>query len=151
MNEEQIPLTPAEQMRRIRQAVLAETAEEASAILAASHSRQDLLRERVADLESKMLLRERPFASRVVLIGPVIAWVRSLWNWMSTKWYVLPLIRQQNEFNMAVAQTLREIVASLESLTNLTRDVQMRVADLEASMSSRVEESQERRLDARWD
>ena len=151
MNEEQIPLTPAEQMRRIREAVLAETAEEASAILAASHSRQDVLRERVADLESKMLLRERPFASRVVLIGPVIAWVRSLWNWMSTKWYVLPLIRQQNEFNMAVAQTLREIVASLESLTNLTRDVQMRVADLEASMSSQVEESQERRLDARWD
>jgi hypothetical protein len=151
MNEEQIPLTPAEQMRRIREAVLAETAKEASAILAASLSRQDVLREHVADLESKMLLRERPFVSRVVLIGPVIAWVRSLWNWMSTKWYVLPLIRQQNEFNMAVAQTLREIVASLESLTNLTRDVQMRVADLEASMSSQVEESQERRLDARWD
>ena len=100
MNEKQIPLTPAEQMQRIRNAVLAaETPKDAEAILAACLSQLDTLRDHIADLEGEMALQEQPFVSRAPLIGPAIVWFRSLWNWMSTKWYVLPLVAQQNAFN----------------------------------------------------
>jgi hypothetical protein len=134
MREEQPLLTPAEQMRRIRDAANSlepETPQEAYAVLAAHFSRLDMLRGRIDDLESKMLLKEQPFVSHAPLIGPLIVRLRSIWNWMSTKWYVLPLMTQQNEFNMTVTQTLREVVASIESVGNAVQATQMRLAELE--------------------
>jgi hypothetical protein len=55
---------------------------------------------------------------------------RTLWNWMSTKWYVNPLIQQQNEFNMTMTQTLREMVASVEALARSVQDMQTRIGDV---------------------
>lgn len=144
MNEKQIPLTPAEQMQRIRNAVLAaETPKDAEAILAACLSQLDTLRDHIADLEGEMALQEQPFVSRAPLIGPAIVWFRSLWNWMSTKWYVLPLVAQQNAFNAATVQTLREIATSVESLASLVYALQTRVAGPEASAPPRAQESPE--------
>ena len=139
-------MTPAEQMRRIRQAVHAtesDVSKDAYAILASYFSRLDVLRKRTMELESKMLLEEQPFVSHTPLIGPLIAGLRSVWNWMSTKWYVLPLIEQQTAFNMAATQTLRETIASLESLSTLVQNLQMRLAEIEEGKGGQASTSQE--------
>jgi len=139
VSEERVPLTPAEQMRRIRDAVHATDSasyKDAYAVLAAYFSRLDVLRGRIADLEGKMLIKESAFVSHAPVVSGLIVRFRSVWNWMSTKWYVLPLITQQNEYNMAVTQTLREVITSMESLAHLVQDMQMRVAELEAATSS---------------
>ncbi len=45
-------------------------------------------------------LQERPFTSRGAVFGRLIVAVRSLWNSVSTKWYVRPLVQQQTVFNI---------------------------------------------------
>ena len=140
MTRDQIPLTPAEQMKRIREAVHATdqtSAEEAQAVLAAYFSRLDALRGRLMEMESKMVLHEQPFVSHAPIVGRLIVGVRRTWNWMSTKWYALPLIQQQTEFNMAVTQTLRELTETVESLARTTRELQMRARDARPEESTR--------------
>ncbi|MFN8474677.1 MAG: glycosyltransferase family 2 protein [Anaerolineae bacterium] len=62
----------------------------------------------VADLAT---LRPQPFESHAPVVGPLIVWVRTLWNSVATKWYVQPLVDQQNRFNAATAEALRQIAA----------------------------------------
>ena len=57
-------------------------------------------------LQEKGHLTERPFNSSVPLIGPFIAGFRTLWNNVAAKWYVRPLIQQQNEFNTLLVQRI---------------------------------------------
>lgn len=132
-SQEPIPLTPAEQMKRIREAVHASdttSSKEAHEALATYFARLDVLNRRIVDLESKMEVREQPFISNAPVIGPLIVGFRTLWNWMSTKWYVNPLIQQQNEFNVTMTQTLREMVASVEALARSVQDMQTRIGDV---------------------
>jgi hypothetical protein len=60
-------------------------------------------------LLAKAQVVERPFHSDVPLLGPLIARLRGLWNSVATKWYVRPLLQQQNDFNLAVAQRMEVI------------------------------------------
>jgi len=80
-----------------------------------------------AELEAKQTIREQPFRSDMPIIGRFIAWFRAVWNSVSTRWYVLPLLRQQNEFNALVVSHLREMDRRLLDLdrdhTSLTRNV----------------------------
>jgi len=133
MGQEPIPLTPAEQMRRIREAVHTSdttSSKEAHEALATYFARLDVLNRRIVDLESKMEVREQPFISNAPVVGPLIVGFRTLWNWMSTKWYVNPLIQQQNEFNMTMTQTLREMIVSVEALARSVQDMQTRIGDV---------------------
>lgn len=59
-------------------------------------------------LTAKSQVRERPFTSETAVIGSLIARFREMWNNISTKWYVRPLLQQQNEFNHLAAQAIRE-------------------------------------------
>ncbi|MBN1953857.1 MAG: glycosyltransferase family 2 protein [Anaerolineae bacterium] len=73
--------------------------------------------ERIAGIDWRV--EERPFASRVPLVGPLVAAFRSLWNGVSTRWYVRPLLEQQN----AVNRQLAEAVAALqETMVELDRE-----------------------------
>ena len=63
----------------------------------------------MAWLREKGQLKERPFSSSVPLLGPLIARFRSLWNSVASKWYVRPLIQQQNEFNALLVQRLGDL------------------------------------------
>lgn len=58
-------------------------------------------------------IRERPFVSRLPLIGPVVAAFRSAWNRVATRAYVRPLLAQQNEFNQLVARQLQQYERAL--------------------------------------
>lgn len=72
------------------------------------------------------MLCEQPFRSDVRVVGPLIAWFRSTWNSVSTRWYVLPLVQQQNEFNALVVSHLQEMNERMtemsERMTDLDRD-----------------------------
>jgi len=125
----EVPLTPAENMKRIREIVNSvdeDSSEEAYDLLVDYTSRLERLRARITELERQMLVRERPFVSHAPLVGPLIVKIRTFWNWMSTKWYMLPILRQQNAYNMAVAQTLREVVMAIESLSQSVQKLKIR-------------------------
>jgi len=53
-------------------------------------------------------IAEQPFRSKVPFLGPLIVWVRTAWNNMAARWYVRPLIDQQNRFNRLLVERLRE-------------------------------------------
>jgi len=53
-------------------------------------------------------LQEHTFRSSIPLIGPLVARLRTAWNNVSTKWYVRPLLQQQNDFNALVVSQLAE-------------------------------------------
>ena len=81
-------------------------------------------------LEEKWQIQERPFVSHVPLIGPLIARLREAWNRISTKWYVLPLVQQQNEFNWLVMRRFRELErleARFEKVQSLVGELDERV------------------------
>lgn len=72
----------------------------------------------LAELDARWQLQERPFVSDLPVLGWLIVAIRSAWNWMSTKWYVRPLIQQQSEFNGHAVRTLRELIAEQHALAD---------------------------------
>ena len=67
----------------------------------------------VARLRSKAQVTERPFASDLPLFGRLIAGFRAAWNSVAAKWYVRPMLAQQNEFNNLVIAHLEQLHAQL--------------------------------------
>ena len=59
-------------------------------------------------LLTKAHVVERPFASETAVIGGLIVRFRQFWNSMAAKWYIRPLLQQQNEFNQLIAHSIRE-------------------------------------------
>lgn len=51
---------------------------------------------------------EQPFSSNVPVFGPLIVWFRSRWNSVATRWYVRPMVDQQNEYNRQLVERLRD-------------------------------------------
>lgn len=61
------------------------------------------------ELTTKAHVEERPFVSHKPFIGPVIVFIREMWNSVSTKWFVRAILQQQNEFNEAVVRAVNEM------------------------------------------
>jgi hypothetical protein len=80
--------------------------------------------DRLTELQT---LQEPVFRSRVPILGPAIAGLRELWNNVSTKWYVRPLIEQQGAFNQAAVGVLQAQNARIEELDAGIRDQGARV------------------------
>lgn len=76
-------------------------------------------------LLEKAEVTERPFQSPTPVIGPLLAWFRTQWNNVATKWYVRPLLAQQNQYNQLAAQLLADhdgrLIAQDHDQTTLTR------------------------------
>jgi uncharacterized protein YlxW (UPF0749 family) len=64
----------------------------------------------VIELQAKAHVQERPFVSHVPVVGRLIAFIRHLWNSVAARWYVLLMFQQQNAFNQAVVQAVRELI-----------------------------------------
>ncbi|MCL7453827.1 MAG: hypothetical protein M8467_12365 [Anaerolineae bacterium] len=98
------------------------------------------LQQSLAELLGQGHLAEPDFTSRVPVIGGLIVLVRRLWNWMSTKWYVRPLVEQQSAVNVQTAQLLGELLQGLEIDGQRLSELEARVAMLEARLEVRAGE-----------
>lgn len=106
----------------------------------------------LATLEARQKLIEVPFSSRIPLIGGLIAWIRTQWNNVATRWYVLPLVQQQNEINAlwfaifkaqtekfqrqltALEQDQVEVIQQMAELGYHMQKLDLRIARLETAL-----------------
>ncbi len=68
------------------------------------------------DRPAEWQVRERPFVSQAPIAGPLIARFREAWNSVSTKWYVRPIVEQQNEINRRLVAEIQRQQAEIEWL-----------------------------------
>ncbi len=94
-------------------------------------------------LSAAAVLQEKPFASQVPLLGPLIVWFRTAWNNIASRWYVAHYVTQQNEFNrLAVEQIERyeveldEMMTLLDEQVVITVEAQQRVRELQARLAT---------------
>jgi len=110
----------------------------------------------LTELAQKWEVQERPFAAQTPIIGPLIAAFRSAWNKISTKWYVLPMVQQQNEFNERTLHHLQQQWQMMENqhawLINQSREQGELVHDLgEISVQLRLLQQQLEQINHRLD
>ncbi|MEZ4593426.1 MAG: hypothetical protein R3D55_20105 [Chloroflexota bacterium] len=94
---------------------------------AVAPSTTETLNRLMIDLLAQEPLHEKPFTSAVPVLGPVIVAFRTAWNWLSTRWYVLPIMQQQARLNQQMLLVLNELAQRQEL------DAQ-RIAELEARL-----------------
>ncbi len=86
-------------------------------------------------LQRQAEVRERPFRSTVPVIGPAIAWLRARWSDLVARWYVLPMVEQQNAFNRLVVSQLAELEARLVAQDRQQTELIHRLAALTAELA----------------
>lgn len=84
------------------------------------------------DLMLMHQLEEPEFTSEAPLIGSWIIRLRQLWNWMSTKWYVRPILRQQSTINGQIAHLLMEMETTVNENQHTIADLAAKVNHLES-------------------
>lgn len=87
-------------------------------------------------LASNAVIEEVPFHSAVPLAGRLLAWLRERWLNIATRWYVRPMLAQQNRFNQEFAGRLQEQAARLHAQQKAQAD---QLAEL-AETAARLEE-----------
>jgi uncharacterized coiled-coil protein SlyX len=87
-------------------------------------------------LQSLQLLREHVFHSDLPVLGRLIAGFRALWNSISTRWYVRPVIQQQSEFNSLVVAQLLMYEARQANQETLSANHEARLGNLEAMVTN---------------
>ncbi len=100
---------------------------------------------RLDELQARWQVREHPFVSRVPLIGPWIARLREMWNSVSTKWYVRPLLQQQNHYNQLVAAQLADDDRRLFEQTQRENEIDQRLILQDRELMVMVRELSETR------
>lgn len=112
---------------------------------------QEPPKQELPSLIDQATLQEQPFHSGVPLLGPLIAATRTLWNNVSTKWYVRPLLQQQSEINLAVARRLEALETyAYEQISAQDRElVQLRREKAELALAVARLQEQVRLLDTR--
>lgn len=88
------------------------------------------------DLMLTHQLQEPEFSSNAPLIGSWIVRLRQFWNWMSTKWYVRPIIKQQSIVNGQMALLLIQMETAVEENRQIIADLEARVTQLESIISA---------------
>jgi hypothetical protein len=100
------------------------------------------LRESLAELIGRSRLDEPDFRSAVPLFGPVIVAMRRVWNWMSTKWYVRPILAQQSDLNARSARAISDLAQWHELDARRLDQLETRLTDLEARLAQ-IEKTEE--------
>ena len=138
-------LPPAQRMKLLRDAVLA--AQSAAApvdpvTFQELNQQLDHLVSRLATARDKAAIKERPFTSGVPVLGGLIVRARTAWNWMSTKWWVRPLVEQQNDFN-------QEMLSLLGSALHAVRASALAMNQLAAACAAQHAELSQLRSDVK--
>jgi uncharacterized protein YceH (UPF0502 family) len=93
------------------------------------------LRQAVADLITQGRLREPDFESGAPLFGELIVAIRRMWNWMSTKWYVRPILLQQTDVNARTIRIISDLMHWHALDAHRLSQLEKRVAELEARLA----------------
>ncbi|MCP4422691.1 MAG: hypothetical protein GY805_39280 [Chloroflexi bacterium] len=88
------------------------------------------------DLMISHQLEEPAFTSEAPIIGPWIVRLRQVWNWMSTKWYVLPIIKQQSDVNGQIAVLLLEMETWMNERNQTIANLEEKVNRLESIITA---------------
>ena len=102
---------------------------------AIAHPPTESLNQLMINLLAQEPLHEQPFTSTAPLVGPLIVALRRAWNWMSTRWYVLPIMNQQAETNHKMILLLNELVQQHELDTQRIAELEARLAQLNEQQS----------------
>lgn len=84
------------------------------------------LGQQLVTLQAHQTIPEPTFVSETPLAGPAIVAIRRAWNWMSTKWYVLPIVQRINHFHQRITDFLAAMLTHLEAMSALTYTIQQR-------------------------
>lgn len=84
---------------------------------------QNRLGQLIKELQERWVITPKPFTSRLPVIGGLVVRFRTLWNQVSTRWYVDPVIQQQSDFNGTVLRLAQHVELVLEALQEETRFV----------------------------
>ncbi len=92
-------------------------------------------------------LEERPFTSSVPVVGGLIVAVRNVWNSVAAKWYVRPLLEQQNQYNRLFAELIdhfnRQLVDDARENSEISHDI-AELTTLLTSINQTLESLEER-------
>ena len=68
-------------------------------------------------------INEQPFQSDKPVFGKTIVAIRQTWNSVSTRWYVLPILHQQRQFNATVTNLLTALGYNHANLARQQNDI----------------------------
>jgi hypothetical protein len=83
------------------------------------------------DLRAAEYLREPQPVSPRPLLGGLLVLARKAFYQLFFKWWSRPVVEQQNRFNHAAAELLRELQLAAERRERRLRDLESRIANLE--------------------
>jgi hypothetical protein len=88
------------------------------------------------NLSDRWELKERPFSSSVPIFGGLIVGIRRAWNSVAAKWYVRPIVEQQNQYNRLFAELIDNFNTQLVEDARESSEVSHDIAELTALMTS---------------
>jgi len=112
----------------------------------------DQLERQISDLRAQAHIKEEPFTSHLPLVGRLVVFIRKTWNNVAAKWYVRPMLHQQNLFNQAVVRAMHEVLRTQRDLDVYWRerfeelDQRIIANDHDTTMVARIHAESERRL-----
>jgi glycosyltransferase involved in cell wall biosynthesis len=89
----------------------------------------------LAILTATQTIHEPAFESSAPVIGRLIVITRRAWNWMSTKWYVRPIVAQQNRINRQSTAVMSALAQQQEMNEQRISELQARVIELEERLA----------------
>jgi hypothetical protein len=130
--EPEAALDPAEALREVRAQITRRRARQGGAPTAGEDFSLSQLRQSVDEVNDLWFVSAHlPITWRVPGPGTAVAYLKKATR-VLLRWYINPIVEQQNRFNSAVARALVEMTAQQERLTREWAALEERVAALEA-------------------
>jgi hypothetical protein len=125
----------AEVLQQIRAGIRQRQAELAALRGQAQSAEETQTYQRFHELQSLAYVRAQPFASETPVIGRLIVLVRELWCNVATRWYIHPILRQQNDFNQALVDLFREMYETQNDTRQRLEQVEQRLVSMDRDMT----------------
>ncbi len=124
------PLSTAARIRALRDQALSASPAAMDEIMTTAFF--TTLESLVEDTSRHSTLKEFQFISTTPVVGPLLAAFRSAFNAIAPKWATRAVIQQQNQYNLANARVLRELLSLNRVLLTRVYELENRIATLEA-------------------
>lgn len=85
---------------------------------------------------SRWMLEEKPFSSSVPVVGGLIVAFRNTWNSVAAKWYIRPIIDQQNQYNRLLAEQIEHFYGQLANDARENSEISHDIAEISALITS---------------